>query len=277
MATVHARRRTAAVITLLLLSGSLGGPAKAAELQPRTIAAFERYVRATERRLDDRNQPFLWTDSLSGEQKRKTADALRRGELFVQPIATRENGREIDIDDGLVHHWIGVIFVPDVTVANAVALLQDYDRHHQIYAPNVARSKTLAREGDRFRVYLRFFMQKGLTVVVNSDHEAVFTNDAPGRVSSRIKSTRIAQVEDPGTPQERELPVGRDGGYLWRLNSYWRFQEGNGGVYLQCESVTLTRGIPIGLGWLVRPFVTSIPRESLTFTMERVRTQLLSR
>jgi hypothetical protein len=140
----------------------------------------------------------------------------------------------------------------------------------------VARSKLLSRDGDAFKVYLRFVMRKVITVVVNSEHDARFTRDAPDRVRSRIVSTRIAEVEEPDTAEERELPVGRDGGYLWRLNSYWRFLERDGGVYVECESITLTRGIPTGFGWLVRPFVTSIPRESLAFTLDKTRARLSS-
>jgi hypothetical protein len=273
--TTAARRRqlTVAVVVLAMLPPAT--PAvDAAELQAKTAAAFERYARATERRLDDRQEPFLYIDRLPGEERQKTTAALQRGELFIQRLSTKENGREIDVDDGIVHHWIGVVFVPRITLDRAVALLQDYDRHSQVYAPNVARSKTLARDGDRFRVYLRFFMKKVVTVVVNSEHEAQFTRDGADRASSRIRSTRIAEVDDPGTPEEKELPVGRDSGYLWRLNSYWRFLERDGGVYIQSESVTLTRGIPTGLGWVVRPFVTSIPRDTLTFTLETTRTAL---
>ena len=273
--TTAARRRqlTVAVVVLAMLPPAT--PAvDAAELQAKTAAAFERYARATERRLDDRQEPFLYIDRLPGDERQKTTAALQRGELFIQRLSTKENGREIDVDDGIVHHWIGVVFVPRITLDRAVALLQDYDRHSQVYAPNVARSKTLARDGDRFRVYLRFFMKKVVTVVVNSEHEAQFTRDGADRASSRIRSTRIAEVDDPGTPEEKELPVGRDSGYLWRLNSYWRFLERDEGVYIQSESVTLTRGIPTGLGWVVRPFVTSIPRDTLTFTLETTRTAL---
>jgi hypothetical protein len=135
-------------------------------------------------------------------------------------------------------------------------------------------SKLLARDDDTFRVYLRFFMKKVITVVVNSEHEARFTRGGRDRAQSRIYSTRIAEVEAPDTPQEREKPVGQDGGYLWRLYTYWRFLERDGGTYVQCESITLTRGIPVGLGWLIRPFVTSIPRESLEFTLATTRRTL---
>ena len=253
----HIVRLAAAVA---LASGVSIGPAHAADLQPETIAAFDRYVRLTEQRM--------------------AADPYARvahrplGALFIEPAVTRDRGNDIDVPGGLIHHWVGGVFVPGATVDEAVALLQDYDRHAEIYAPTVARSRVLARNGDTFRVYLRFLMKKVITVVVNSEHEARFTRDGPGRARSRIVSTRIAEVEEPGTPEEREKPVGRDGGYLWRLNTYWRFVERDNGVYVECESITLTRGIPTGFGWLVRPFVTSIPRESLTFTLERTRARL---
>ena len=103
----------------------------------------------------------------------------------------------------------------------------------------------------------------------------MFTRRDADRVSSTIRSTRIAEVENPGTAAERELTIGRDGGYLWRLNSYWRFLERDGGTYIECESLTLTRSIPLGFGWLIGPFVTSIPRETLTMTLEATRRTLL--
>jgi hypothetical protein len=261
------------LIAVLLLVA----PIAAAELQEKTVAAFDRYVRETERRLDARDQPFLWVDGKAPAEKNKALETLRQGGLVIESLETKANGREIDIDDGLVHHWLGVVFIPGKTVSDAVTLLQDYDRHQEIYKPNVARSKTLSRDGDRLKLFLRFYMKKGITVVVNSDHEAVFTRGGDDRASSRIRSTRIVEVENPDTPQERELPVGRDGGYLWRLNSYWRFLERDGGVYVQCESITLTRGIPFGLGWLVGPFVTSIPKETLSFTLETTRKALAGR
>jgi len=110
----------------------------------------------------------------------------------------------------------------------------------------------------------------------HSEHEARFSREGRDRARSRIYSTRIAEVENPDTPGEREKPVGQDGGYLWRLYTYWRFLERDGGTYVQCESITLTRGIPVGFGWLIRPFITSIPRESLEFTLATTRRTLAS-
>jgi hypothetical protein len=263
---------------LLLLPAFLLASILDAELTDKTIKDFDRYVTETERRLDARDQPFLYIDGLTADKKKEALAALRNGDAVVAKLETKDGkGRKISIDDGLVHHWVGVAFVQGRSVTQAVALLQDYDRHASVYAPNVDRSKTLSRDGDRFKVFLRFHMKKALTAVVDSDHEAVFTRDASDRASSRIRSTRIQEVEDPGTPKERPKPIGKDYGFLWRLNSYWRFLERNGGVYIQCESLTLTRGIPWGFGLIIKPYVTEIPEETLRFTLTKTREELNKR
>jgi hypothetical protein len=253
----------------------LSAAVAAAELLPHTIAAFDRYVRATEAQM--RADPFLRIDMLPEVERRANLAALKQGELYIEPLTTREAGNSIHVPDGLIHHWVGAVFVPGVRLDEAVRLLQDYDRHDEIYRPAVARSELVSRDGDAFRVNLRFYMKKVLTVVVNTENDARFTRLAPDRVQSRIYSLRVAEVADPGTPRERERPVGRDGGYLWRLYTYWRFLERDAGTYIQCESITLSRGIPFALKWLIGPFVTGIPRESLTFTLERTRDTLMGR
>ena len=267
------RRRTVCwVVLAAILAGTR--PITAVTLAPRTIEAYERYVAETRRQSDPSlTEPgrFLWVDA---EGREKDLAALRSGELVISRLETKIGEKKIDVPDGLIHHWVGLVFVPAVTVDQAVRLLQDYDTHGEVYKPNVARSKVIARDGDVFRMYLRFYTKKVLTVVVNSEHEARFTRPAPDRAYSRIVSTRIAEVDDPDTPEEKEKPVGRDGGYLWRLNSYWRFLERDGGTYVQCESITLTRTAPFGLGVIIRPFITGIPRETLTFTLERTRAAL---
>ena len=259
----------AAVLVLIAAS------ATAADLQPRTVAAFDRYVRATEAQMTA--DPFLRIDGLREPERQARLAELKRSEVWIERVVTQEGGKPIDVPGGLIHHWSGSVFIPGATLEQAVSLLQDYDRHADVYQPRVARSRLVSRKGEMFQAYLRFEMTKVITVVVNTDNEAVFTRPAPDRAQSRIYSLRVAEVEDAGTPQEREKPVGRDGGYLWRLYTYWRFLERDNGVYLQCEAITLTRGIPIGFGWIVGPFVTSIPRESLAFTMERTRDTLLKR
>jgi hypothetical protein len=265
-------RLTAALVAGLLVSS--GPISSAVTLASHTIAAFDRYVAETERAAAGsltQDSGFLWIDAAGRERERA---ALRNGQLVISRLETKIAGRTIDVPDGIIHHWMGVVFVPGATLERAVALLQDYDRHAAVYPPNVARSKLLARDGDTFRMHLRFYTKKVLTVVVNSEHEARFARPAPGRAYSRIVSTRIAEVDDPDGPAEREKPVGRDGGYLWRLNSNWRFLERDGGTYIQCESITLTRSVPFALAMIVKPFITGIPKETLTFTLERTRDTL---
>jgi len=257
-----------------IAAGLLGtAPAEPADLQPRTVAAFDRYVKAAETDMAARAE-FLRLDALPEAQRRTRLDELRTGTLHIERLTTLDRGQEVPVPDGLAHHWVGTVFAPGANVEQALAILQDYDNHADIYRPAVVQSRLLSRNGDRFRMFLRFSMTKVITVVVNTEHDAQFYREGRDRARSRIYSTRIAQVENAGEPDERELPVGRDGGYLWRLNTYWRLLERDGGTYVQCESISLTRGIPFGFAWMIKPFVTSIPRESLEFTLNTTRKAL---
>jgi len=263
-------RTTTLAIAQAIYLGFCSGAA-AAELKQPTIDGFNRYVAAYE--AQSAAAPFLWIDGDSAAQ-RQSRVTVRTGGLVMERIQVRNGGRDIDVPDGVVHHWLGTVFVPGANVDKALALLQAYDRHADIYKPSIARSRLLSRDGDTFRFFLRFYAKKVITVVLNSEHEARFTREDATRARSRIVSTRIAEVENPGTPQEREKPVGNDGGFLWRLNSYWRVVERDGGVYVQCETLSLTRSIPVGLNWIVGPFVTSVPRELLSFTLVTSRAAL---
>ncbi|HUR33422.1 MAG TPA: hypothetical protein VM032_06475 [Vicinamibacterales bacterium] len=270
-------RQSLAALGFALAIDARTSPARAADLSPTTLAAFERYVQATEQRIAAEVQSgdrFLWPDTLSTTERNLRLASLNRGELVIERLTTTRQGKAIDLPGGLVHHWLGVAFLPGVRIDRAVELLQDYDRHAAVYAPRVARSALRAHDGNTFRFHLRFLMKKVITVVIDSENLAEFSRPSPERAFSRIVSTRMAEIDDAGTPSEKEKPIGHDSGYLWRLNSYWRFAERDGGTYLQCESVSLTRGIPVGFGWLVGPFVTSLPRESLEFTLETTRRAL---
>jgi len=249
----------------------------AADLQANTAAAFDRYVRLTEMRLNEETRgiiPFLWIDSLT-EVQRHDADArLRSGEVIVRRMETHEAGRAIDIPGGLCHHWIGTVFLPSVTLDRTATLMQAYDDYHEIYRPAVRRSKLLSRNGDRFTVSLQLFMQKVVSVVLNTEYDVSFVRVSPTRTRVRSATTRIAEVQHPDMLDEREKPVGHDSGFLWRFNNYCALDQRDEGTYVQCETVSLSRDIPTGLGWLIGPFVTSIPRESLEFTLQAMRRAL---
>jgi hypothetical protein len=251
----------------------VGAQPHAAELHESTARAFDVYATAVEARPVS---PFLWLDSLPAADRDRRAREVRNGGLVIERLRARPGGRDIDVPGGLIHHWIGTAFVPHGTTAAALRLLQDYDRHASVYAPIVARSRLLSKSGDEFRFSLRFVMTKVITVVVDGEHQARFASLGPHRARSWIRSARLAEVADAGTAEEKEEPVGRGGGYLWRLNSYWRFEERDGGLYIEVESISLTRGIPYGLAWAVGPFVTSLPRESLEFTLGTTRKVLVA-
>jgi hypothetical protein len=110
-------------------------------------------------------------------------------------------------------------------------------------------------------------------VVLNTEHDVRYVRLDRARWYSKSFTTRIAEVEDPG-PNERELPPGNDHGFMWRLNTFWKFEERDGGVYLECQAISLTRDVPVGLGWLINPIIRSLPRESLTNTLRETRQAL---
>jgi hypothetical protein len=250
----------------------------AAGVKPEAAAAFDRYVRLTEQRIDgevEHGQAFLWIDKLPPARKAEMQRGLHQGGVIIERLETREGTTSIDMPDALIHHWVGIVFVPGAKVNGAVALMQDYDRHSRIFAPNIVASKTLEHRDAHFRVLLRFYVKKVIGVTLDTDNEADFFRPAPDRAYSRIRSTRVAEISDAGTPQEREKAPGQENGFMWRLNTYWRFLEQDNGTYIQCESLTLSRDVPFALSWIIKPFVTQVPKESLTFTLDRARAALL--
>lgn len=244
---------------------AVAGAAPAVKLKPETAQAFDRYVRAAEARMDERlrTRTPLWLD---GSPER--LNAVRAGDVAVAPLAGKG---DLEVSGGLIHDWIGALFVPRVTLAQALASVQDYGSDKNTHKPEVIDSKLLSRNGNDFRVYLRVMKKKVLTVVLNTEHDVRYFPVNATFCHSRSYSTRIAEVDGPGKPDERELPVGDDHGFLWRLYSYWMFQERDGGVYIECEAISLSRDIPTGLGWLIEPIIRTLPRESLVNTLTSTR------
>jgi hypothetical protein len=239
----------------------------AAELKPATSQAFDRYSAAVEKRIQSQlaRRELLWIDAQP--QRDALYSRLKSGELVIESALDQS----AKVPDGLIHHWVGAVFVPGATLENTLAVMQDYNRHDSYYQPDIITSKLLARDGNHFRVFLRMTKKKVITVVLNTEHDAQFYPLDEHRVHSRSYSTRIAEVQNADDPDGPEQPPGEGHGFLWRLNSWWRFHQKDGGVYIECESASLTRSIPIGLGWLVRPFVTELPKEALTATLNSTR------
>ena len=270
---------------LFCLAATSTDPARAAggafpKLKPETEAAFERHVRLTE----DRNNvelkqaaAFLWIDELPESERKAAYESVRSGATHMERRQTLDGSTEIRCPSGLIHHWEATAFIPGAKIDDVMRVLEDYDRHSEYYKPDVERSKTLKHDGDHFQVFLRFRRHKVITVVLNTTHDVNYFRDSSGRAHSRSSAIHIAEVENAGRNDEREKTAGDDNGFLWRMETWWRLEEKDGGVYIQSEVVSLTRDIPTGLSWMISPFVSSIPKESLAFTMEATRKTVLSR
>ncbi len=259
-------------ITAALIVWSLAASAIAAELKQHTVSAFDQYVAATERRISAEVQPggkFLYMDGLPAADMASAYDRAKRGEILVEKMTS--DGLDKDVPDGMIHHWVGVIFIPGATLAKILPVVQDYEHRAQLYAPEVIAAHTISRQGDDFKIFMRLYQKRFTTVVFNTDYDVHWGKVDDTKKYSNSISTRIAEVKDAAHPDGPELPVGTGNGYLWRLNTYWHFQEKDGGVYVQCEALSLSRDIPYGLAWLLRPLVTKVPKQSLERALGRTK------
>ncbi len=257
---------TASATRLLLLAFACAASAFPFErLDPATLAAFERYVERADARIEaqvTRGDGFLVATTP------KIRASLRAGEILTQAKAGRG---ELHVTAGLIHDWAGAVFLPGVTIGAVLNLLQDYEHHPQIYRPEVVRAQLLSHEGNDFRVRLRLVKVKGVTVVLDTEHTIHYERRDENRWWSRSRATRISEIESPGTPQERALPPGTGRGFVWALRTWWTFQQLDGGVYVECEALSLSRDIPKGLAWLIEPIIRNFPRESLENTLKATR------
>jgi hypothetical protein len=247
-------------------------------LREATIQAFSTYIVKTEAQNAESllRGPFLWVDRFPDKERSAALAKLKSGEVELRRLSLNGTGGSHDIPGGMIHDWEGIIFIPGVKLDDVLKVLQDYNHHATYFAPDVAGAKIESRNGNQFRVFLRFRRQKIVTVVLNTEHVVTYYRDSPFRAHSRSSAVRIAQVEDPDGPNEKEKTPGEDDGFLWRMETWWRMEERDGGVYVQNQVVSLTRDIPTGLAWLIAPFISKIPKETLDFTLQATRKAVLS-
>jgi hypothetical protein len=250
-----------------------------ADLKLPTVQAWDNYVRAVEDRVEKELQtmkPFLVLERLPQAEQQKAAASLKSGAVFITQIpGPTLRGPVPKIPDGLVHHWLGVVRIPGVRVDDVLAFVQRYDESPRFFEDAIA-SKLVQRNGDEFEVFLK--LKRGKKVlfytvneVYNTTHRVVYRRLDATHGASRSVAVRIAQLDDPDLPDGRERPIGRDSGYLWRLNSYWRFVDTGDGVTVECESISLSRGIPTGIGWIASGIVEGIARESVEGTLGSIK------
>ena len=191
---------------------------------------------------------------------------MRRGCAAGEVVVERLTPAEEDFAGAMLHHWRGTAFAPGATAADFERLMRDFKAYPQYFAPQVLEAKRCARSGDRLQASMRVRQRHVITVVMDSRYDIRF-----GRLDARhgysiSRSTRMRRSIRPGR-RRSALSADEEHGFLWRLNTYWSYEERDGGLYLQIEAVSLTRAVP--RGWVGRwgRYVESVPRESLEFTL----------
>jgi hypothetical protein len=246
--------------------------ARSAELQAGTLAAWQAYLHQSDVHMQERIEGrarFLWMDESPDHVAR-----VRRGEAVIAPVAGR--GTE-SVPDGLVHHWIGAIFIPGATIENLLAAVHDYDSYHKVYRPAVTSSRTLACAENR-QEFQMVWQRKILLVsaAIQGRYQARDVMLDSTRGYSVAETVEVREIEGYRHSGERLLPPDTGNGFLWRIRSTARFQERDGGVYLELEAIALTRDIPASMAWMVTPVVNHLSVNSLTTTLRQTRDAVIS-
>jgi hypothetical protein len=254
------------IAVLVLSLAAVSGLAQ----QPETERGFDRYIAEAEARIVQQrasSSSFLKIDTLPAAKRNEIFRRLQGREIVIE-----KNGNSpTEIRGGLVHDWTGTVFISGATVDDVLRMLKDYDHASRYYSPDVTSSKLISSHDDDFAVFMRLRKHKVVTVVLDTEYDVRYGRLDDSHQYSASRSTRVREIADPGSAGEHVLPKGKDHGFMWRLNSYWAFEQAAGGVFVECEAISLTRDIPTGLDWLIGPFVNGIPRESLQFTLEATR------
>jgi hypothetical protein len=254
--------------------GSLApAPARAASLQTETLQAWEEHVSAlnarNRRRLVPGN-PFLAIDEIPGQ-----AAKLRAGEILAAPAAPQ---MPVKVPSGLIHDWVGAAFIPRTTLPAFLRFVRDYACYKDVYRPHVLASKPVEASEwqDRFSLVL---MNRSLfaKTALDADYRSQYARLDDRRWYSVAEATRIQEIEDYGAPSQHVLPENEGKGLIWRLYSAARFEERDGGVYIEVEALALSRDIPAGLRWMIEPIVRRVSRSSMTTSLQQTQSSTARR
>jgi len=262
---------TRLTLPAIALALSVADPGLApVRLPPESAAGWTAYAAATERRIErELASPDRFLGMDFGTSPVADRRAVLAGNIVVREIETRgDRGQALEVPSAMLHHWRGAVLIPKAILNDVMTTLQSSAPEKQ---EDVLKSAVLARGPDWTKVYLKLQRKKFVTAVYNTEHLVRFRRQSPVRASSMSTATKIAELTDVGTPREHELPAGDDRGFLWRLNAYWRYEEVPGGVIAECESISLSRDIPLGLGYFVMPMVRSAASESMERTLTALK------
>ena len=239
-------------------------PLSAAELKPETVQAWDAYIRSINARAPGNGQHFLRIDQSSDGTER-----VRKGEIVVAPVG--DNPKHVP--GGLIHDWVGTSFIPNAAIEDVLSTVNDYDRYENFYAPHVVDAKLMSRNSDEFR-FRMLLMHKAMfaSSALEGDYEAKYVEVDPHRWYSVAYTTRLQQIDGYGTAEAHKLPPDHGSGYIWRLYSIARFEQRDGGVYVELEAIALSRDIPASLHWIVEPMVRRLSKSSVITSLEQTRT-----
>ena len=208
--------------------------------------------------------PFLWVD-----EKPERVQRVRSGEVLVAPV---DSDNPYMAPRAMIHDWIGAMFLPNAKLDDVIGVLNDYDHYKDFYKPMVAKSTLLERTHDHAKVTL-LMTQKAfsVTAAVETDNEVRMVRPDANRAYSISHSVRVQEIADYGQPREHALPEDQGPGYLWRVFSVSRLERRDGGVYVEMETIAMSRGIPLVLRWMIKPLVEALPRNTLLATLEDTR------
>ena len=259
-------------LQLSLLATGLPGLLSAIELQPNTLKAWDDYIRNADSNMQarlDGHRAFLWTDEAADRSVR-----LRRGEILVSPV----NGHGTEsVAGGLIHDWVGAAFLPSATIEGLLSVVHDYGRYKDFYKPVVADSQVIActEKDQRFSMVWEHRVLL-IDAAIESQYQAHdFVVDAR-RGYNITGTTQVREIESYRQSGEYLLPPGQGNGFIWGLHSIARYEERDGGVYLELQAIALTRSIPLSLRWIVNPVVNHLSINSLTTSLHQTRDAVAS-
>ncbi len=234
-------------------------------LSPDTTADYEAYLAKVKPSLLQSahdKQTLPWLSSFSGDLEK-----IRKGEVPIHSL-TPKYGQEVR--DGIVHDWIGGIFIPGANMQQVMAIIQDFNRQKDWY-PEVIDSKLISREGDVIRSRWLLLRKSWIEIVFNTELESKYAELSPGQWLVDSSTTSVREIEEYGTKKAKEFAAGQGYGLMWRFNSYWNFQQRPEGVYGSLRVISLSRQVPTGLGWIVNPFIRTVPMQSVENTLLNTR------
>jgi putative flippase GtrA len=256
----------AAALVLVLV---LGAPAAAAAQTPAAVSGWERYQSTLDARYRSDESPGRFFVHDRDRDHQGWRETVRTGTVSLFQVEAPA------VADSSIHQWAGAAFIPGMSVADVVRRVRMQAGHEAGVYDGVVASKLLAQDGDRLRVFMQLRRTTLITVTYNTEHAVEYRRVGDTRFSARSNATRIAELADAGTAREREKTPAEDSGFLWRLAAYWRYEQWDGGVLVECESVSLSRTVPLLLRPIAAPIVDRIARESLERTLRSLRTQVM--